>query len=372
MAQSAEDAAVIPMVLRSWLDRFSAYGWADLVWSVACVGTAWVVGRLVAGLLVRAMRRWARKTDTTVDDAVSEHLRRPIQWLGPLLGIYLVFPLITLPERTLADLRHGLLIAVIFGAGWALAKTVQSAEDVVRRRLEATDSDNLRARQLFTQTRGLRNILSFLISVLTVGAALVTFESVRQIGAGLLASAGVAGVVIGFAAQRSIATVVAGVQIAIAQPIRIDDVVIVEGEWGWIEEITLTFVVVRIWDLRRLVVPITYFIEKPFQNWTRVSADLLGTIELTLDFSVPVDAIRGELTRILEASPYWDRKVNNVQVTGTTDRAMVVRPLFGARNSGDQWNLRCEVREKLIAFVNERYPGALPRLRAEVTDPNRG
>jgi small-conductance mechanosensitive channel len=356
----------LPVHLRAALEALATYAWSDLVWSLGCVAVGWLLGRLVAGGLSRALRRWAQRTSSIVDDAIVEHLERPKRWLLPLVGVYLVFPLVTLPPGMLSSLHHALLIGVIVGVGWALTKAVQIVETVVRQRLEAADSDNLRARQLFTQTRGLRNILTFIITLVTAGAAMVTFEPVRQLGAGLLASAGAAGVVIGFAAQRSIATVVAGVQIAIAQPIRVDDVVIVEGEWGWIEEITLTFVVVRIWDLRRLVVPITYFIEKPFQNWTRVSADLLGTVELTLDFSVPMAPIREELTRILKGSRLWDGKVNNVQVVGATDRAMVIRPLFSAKNSGDQWDLRCEVREKLIAFVNANFPGALPRLRTEI------
>jgi small-conductance mechanosensitive channel len=356
----------MPTQLDAWLQAFSTYGWSDLGWSLGVLVIGWTIGRLAAEVFYRALSRWATTTDTTVDDTIAQHMKQPKKWLLPLLGIYVVFPLVTLPEGMLGWLRHALLIAVIVGAGWAASRAVQVIEAVVRQRLDATAEDNLRARQLYTQTRGLRNILVFLITVLTFGAVLITFDQVRQLGAGLMASAGVAGIVVGFAAQRSIATVVAGIQIAIAQPIRVDDVVIVEGEWGWIEEITLTYVVVRIWDLRRLVVPITYFIEKPFQNWTRVSADLLGAVELYLDYSVPVDELRAKLTEILEASEYWDGKVNNIQVTGTTEHAMVVRPLFSARNSGNQWNLRCEVREKLIAFIADKYPHALPRIRASV------
>jgi len=356
----------MPTQLDAWLQAFSAYRWSDLGWSMGVLAIGWTIGRLAAEVLYRTFARWAKATHTTVDDVIAQHMRQPKKWLLPLLGFYLVFPLVTLPDDMLGWLRHLLLIAVIVGAGWALSRVVQVVEAVVRQRLDATSGDNLRARQVYTQTRGLRNILVFLITVLTCGAVLITFEPVRQLGTGLMASAGVAGIVIGFAAQRSIATVVAGIQIAIAQPIRVDDVVIVEGEWGWIEEITLTYVVVRIWDLRRLVVPITYFIEKPFQNWTRVSADLLGTVELYLDYSVPIDELRRKLTEILEASEYWDGKVNNIQVTGATEHAMVVRPLFSAKNSGNQWNLRCEVREKLIAFVAERYPHALPQIRAQV------
>jgi small-conductance mechanosensitive channel len=172
--------------------------------------------------------------------------------------------------------------------------------------------------------------------------------------------------VIGFAAQKSLTTLLAGIQIAMTQPIRIDDVVIVEGEWGKIEEITLTYVVVAIWDLRRLIVPITYFIEKPFQNWTRISADLLGAVTLQVDYDVPVDALRAELTRILEASPLWDRKVNVLQVTDAKEHNLEVRALASASDAGRTWDLRCEVREKLVAFVLKNHPGSLPRVRATV------
>ena len=182
----------------------------------------------------------------------------------------------------------------------------------------------------------------------------------------MIASAGVAGIVVGFAAQKSLGTLLAGIQIALTQPVRIDDVVIVEGEWGRIEEITLTYVVVRIWDLRRLVVPITYFIEKPFQNWTRTSADILGSVFLHVDYGVPVDALRKELTRILEASPNWDRKVNVLQVTDAKERTLELRALASSSDASRSWDLRCEVREKLVAFVQANYPGSLPRLRATV------
>ncbi len=171
---------------------------------------------------------------------------------------------------------------------------------------------------------------------------------------------------VGLAAQKTIGTIIAGLQIAFTQPIRLDDVVIVEGEWGRIEEITLTYVVVRIWDLRRLIVPITYFIETPFQNWTRTSADILGTVFLYVDHTVPIDAVRAELQKILEASEAWDRKVCVLQVTNTSERAVELRALMSAADASLAWNLRCEVREKLVEFIRRDYPHALPRLRAEL------
>jgi len=189
------------------------------------------------------------------------------------------------------------------------------------------------------------------------------FDEVKRIGISLFASAGVAGVIIGLAAQRVIGAVLAGIQIAITQPIRLDDVVVIEGEWGRIEEITLTYVVVRIWDQRRLVVPSTYFFEKPFQNWTRTSAEILGTVFIYTDYHVSFDALRKELTRLLESTPLWDKRVNVLQVTDAKQNSVEVRALMSAKDSGTAWDLRVFVREKLIEFLQKNYPGSLPRTR---------
>jgi len=194
----------------------------------------------------------------------------------------------------------------------------------------------------------------------------MTFEKVRQLGTAILASAGIIGIILGFATQKTISTVLAGLQIAITQPIRVDDVVIIENEWGRIEEISLTYVVVRVWDLRRLVVPITYFIEKPFQNWTRVSADILGTVFIYADYTLPVQRLREELHSILRASDLWDGRAWGLQVTGTTERAIELRALMSAQDASSAWDLRCNVREKLLEFIQRNYPESLPRLRADL------
>ena len=195
---------------------------------------------------------------------------------------------------------------------------------------------------------------------------MMIFDNIRQLGVSLLASAGVLGIIVGLAAQRSISTLLAGLQIALTQPIRMDDVVIIEGEWGRIEEITLTYVVVRIWDLRRMVVPVTYFLEKPFQNWTRVSADLLGTVTIYTDYNIPVDALREELQRILKDSPRWDGKTWGLQVTNASERTVECRALMSAVDSSSAWDLRCEVREKMLDFLQRNYPASLPKIRAEL------
>jgi len=200
---------------------------------------------------------------------------------------------------------------------WLLIKTVYVLEDYVVGRFEVDVEDNLRARKIHTQLRVLKRIVIILVGIIALATMLMTFPKVRQLGTTILASAGIIGIVVGMAAQRTIATFIAGLQIAFTQPIRVDDVVIVENEWGRIEEITLTYVVVKIWDLRRLIVPITYFIENPFQNWPRVTADILGTVFLYVDHTVPIDAVREELHRILKASELWDGKVCVLQVTNT-------------------------------------------------------
>jgi hypothetical protein len=202
--------------------------------------------------------------------------------------------------------------------------------------------------------------------VVALSVALMTFPSIRHLGVSLFASAGVAGIVIGMAARPTIANLLAGIQIALTEPIRLDDVVIVNGEWGWIEEIGTTYVVVRIWDLRRLIVPLSQFIEQPFQNWTRVTADLLGTVIVYADYRVPVERVRQELHRILEASGMWDGKAWGLQVTDATERTIQLRALMSAPDSGKAWDLRCLVREQLVAFLQREYPDSLPVVRAEL------
>jgi len=232
--------------------------------------------------------------------------------------------------------------------------------------LDIDKTDNLRARRMVTQLRIFKKMVILIVGILAMAAILMNFEKVRQLGTSLLASAGIAGIIVGLAAQRSIGTLIAGIQIAITQPIRYDDVVIVENEWGRIEEITLTYVVVRIWDLRRLILPITYFIEKPFQNWTRTTSDILGTVFIYTDYTISVKRIRDEFARILKESTLWDGRVWNLQVTNATERGVELRALMSAPDASKAWNLRCEVRERLLGFIQENCSGNLPRFRAEI------
>jgi small-conductance mechanosensitive channel len=263
-------------------------------------------------------------------------------------------------------LRNGLSLVLIGAVAFMLYQLVEAAEALVLQRYRIDSSDNLEARTVYTQVTVLKKVATVVISIFTLASMLMIFESVRQFGTSILASAGIAGIIIGFAAQRSIATLLAGLQIAVTQPIRLDDVVIVENEWGRIEDISLTYVIVRIWDQRRLVVPITYFIEQPFQNWTRSSAEILGTVFFHLDYRAPLDAIRRKLDEILAESPYWDGKVKVLQVTDAKEHTLEVRALASAADASLAWDLRCEVREKLIQFLQEHHPESLPRMRAEL------
>jgi small-conductance mechanosensitive channel len=262
--------------------------------------------------------------------------------------------------------NHIINIGFIITLSWFLIRLIMVAEDYIASRYLINIPDNLNARKVLTQVRVIERILVVLVVMIAFSTFLMTFDKIRQFGASLLASAGIVGVILGFAAQKSIATFFAGLQIAITQPIRIDDVVIVENEWGWIEEINLTYIVVRIWDLRRLIVPPSYFIDKPFQNWTRTSASILGTVFIYADYKAPIQSIRNELKRILDNTDLWDKEVCNLQVTNATSQTIEIRALMSASTSPMAWDLRCLVREKLITFLQENFPESLPRYRIEM------
>ena len=258
-----------------------------------------------------------------------------------------------------------LLVAGIVLIGWALGVASHMAADLYLLRYRLDTSDNLLARRQVTQINILRRVTDTLIVLVTLGAALMTFEPVRQFGVSLFASAGVAGLVVGFAARPVLSNLIAGVQIAMTQPIRIEDAVVVENEWGVIEEITSTYVVVRLWDLRRLIVPLTYFMEKPFQSWTRDSTSLIGSVLLHVDFTAPVERLRAKLTEIVQASKLWDGQVVTLQVTDAKENSIELRALASARSAADTFALRCEIREKLVDFLQREFPTALPHARAE-------
>jgi len=324
------------------------------------------VAMLCHFLLVTILSRLAKRSSSGLDELVIKHFRRPVLWIMVVVAVRLTVDPVELPEgqESLAKTVSGMMLIVL--VSWLIINATHVLSDAVALRFKVDVKDNLRARKIHTQLRVLRRLIIIVVVIVAVASILMTFPKVKQLGTAILASAGIIGIVVGLAAQKTIGTFIAGLQIAFTQPIRLDDVVIVEGEWGRIEEITLTYVVVRIWDLRRLIIPITYFIETPFQNWTRVSADILGTVFIYVDHTVPIDAVRAELQRILEGSEWWDRKVCVLQVTNTSERTVELRALMSAEDASVAWTLRCHVREKLVEFVREKYPHALPRLRAEL------
>jgi small-conductance mechanosensitive channel len=351
-------------------------------WTTAAylVGVPVLLGLIGHFGVFKVLRKIAQSSGSPIDDSLVKHCYRPLQWTIVVFVIRLVLPTAlaeetqaNMPQGRLDGLRHILTInhvlslLLIATVSWLLIKAVYVLEDYVISRFEVGVKDNLRARKIHTQLRVLKRIVIILVGIIAMSTMLMTFPKVRQLGTTILASAGIIGIVVGLAAQRTIGTFIAGLQIAFTQPIRVDDVVIVENEWGRIEEITLTYVVVKIWDLRRLIVPITYFIEKPFQNWTRVTADILGTVYIYVDHTVGFDAVREELHRILKESKLWDGKVCVLQVTNTTERTVELRALMSAADASTAWSLRCEVREKLIDFIRGKYPQALPKLR--ITNP---
>ncbi len=320
-------------------------------------------------LLVKVAGRLARRSKSALDDLLIEHFTRPVRWLMVAFAVRMSIDVLDVSTGWGDFLKHIFGLVLVALVAWLLIKATYVFTDAVFLRFKVDVKDNLRARKIHTQLNVLRRIIIIVIVIIALASILMTFPRIRQLGTAILASAGIAGIVIGLAAQKTIGTFIAGLQIAFTQPIRLDDVVIVEGEWGRIEEITLTYVVVRIWDLRRLVIPITYFIEKPFQNWTRTSADILGTVFLYVDHTFPVDVIRSELRRILEGAEQWDRKVCGLQVTNTSERTIELRALISAADASLAWDLRCKVREKLIEFVQKNYPQCLPRFRAELDKP---
>ncbi len=331
-------------------------------WTLWFLLVSVLVGVIGHFFVFRILLALTRRTKSTMDNLFVKHCYRPLQWIAVLFVIRLFLPL-KLSVEYLTIAKQGLSLLFIGLISFLLIKTTYVLDGYVINRFDIDQKDNLRARKVRTQLNVLKRIVIIVVSLLALGMMLMTFEKVRQLGTTILASAGIIGIVVGMAAQRTIGTFIAGLQIAFTQPIRIDDVVIVENEWGRIEEITLTYVVVKIWDLRRLVVPITYFIEKPFQNWTRCTADLLGTVYVHVDYTVPVDVVRAELQKILKDSELWDGKVCVLQVTNTSEHAIELRALMSASDASTAWNLRCYVRERLIEFIQKNHPESLPKLR---------
>lgn len=325
--------------------------------------TAGVLGAfLLHWLLYRILFHLCSRTELHLDDRLIARSRGPARLAAAMIGLGVAAGIHPFPPPGPAIVSKVISLGWIWAAAWFCINLTFVFESALLRRYDISSADNLRARRIITQYKVFQRILYVLIVLLALAASLLAFEPVRKVGMGLLASAGIAGIVLGFSAQSTISNIFAGIQIALAQPIRLDDVVIVEGEWGRIEEIAFTYVVVRIWDQRRLVVPVRQFLERPFQNWTRTTAELLGTVTIHADYTVPVKQARAEVERICreEAGELWDGRLAMLQVTDAGPENITLRALISARDASRAWDLRCLVRERLIEWLASEHPESLP------------
>jgi small-conductance mechanosensitive channel len=340
-------------------------GAPDALVAAIVLALAAAIGLSIHGTIVRLLRRLTRERHPHIQSFLAR--TTSLTRFGLLvLALFIALPATPLDPDTKATIAQILALGSIILAGWTAIALVNITAELYLARLATTGADNLLARKHLTQIRVLTGTVNTLLTVATVGVALTTFEPLRQFGLSLFASAGVAGIIAGLAARPVLSNLFAGIQIALAQPIRINDGVVVENEYGRVEEITSTYVVVQLWDLRRMIVPLSYFIEKPFQNWTRDSTNLLGTVMIYLDYTAPVERVRARIEEIVKASKLWDEKVLGLQVTDLKESTIELRVVVSGRSSGDTFNLRCEIREKLIDFLQRELPGALPRRRQEV------
>jgi hypothetical protein len=325
----------------------------------------WGVYRLTR-VLDERLAEWAAKTESRLDDLAAALLGKSLRVVVPVMGVTFALPILNLPVRYTEHVKTATSILLIGAIAVILFQAVGVFENAMLGRFDIQASDNLQARKVYTRAHMLGRMIRVLIGVFAASSVLMLFDSVRHIGTTLLASAGIVGIVAGIAAQRTLANLFAGFQIALSQPMRQDDVVVVEGEWGRIEEITLTYVVVHIWDDRRLIVPLGYFIEKPFQNWTRNSARILGSVLVWVDYSFPVEEGRAALKRIIEGNPLWDGRYWNLQVTDANERSMQLRVLATSADSSKSWDLRCQIREQFVGFIRDAHPRSLPLVRAHL------
>ena len=338
-------------------------GWmVPAISAVIALCVVMIAYRTAIGVMRRLRRHWLSAM------VIVKLAESPGLAVATLFALQVVLQAASDELTGMSAARHGTAVLLIAAITWLVARMASAIAEVVALRYPADVADNLTARRIQTQTRVLTRTLASIAVIVGLACALLTIPGVRNIGASLLASAGIAGLIAGIAAKPILGNLLAGLQIALTQPIRLDDVVVIEGEWGRVEEIGRTYIVVVIWDQRRLIVPLQQIVEKPFQNWTRTGSEILGTVVLWVDYGVPVDVLRAELTRVCESSPDWDRRVCHIQVTDANERAMQVRALVSSTDSGRNWNLRCLVRERLVEFVQRSYPGCLPRVRVEATE----
>lgn len=327
-------------------------------------------GLLLYYLFFYFLKRRSANTKQFLPDLLERFLKTPGLILVLVILINLNFTAIKyyLPFGILQHTRHTIKILFILSITFLVMRAISFARELLVRYHAQRNYQDYTLRSVKTKFLLTQRILNVLVIIVAVSAILMTFTQVRQVGTTLLASAGVAGIVLGFAAQKSIGTLFAGIQIAVSQPIKIDDTVIIEGTFGTVGEITLTYVVINTWDEKRLIVPINYFIEKSIVNWTRVSSEVVGKVKIYTDYTLPVEDVRRQVLSWLEESPLWDRRSASVLVTDANERAIEVRATFTAKDAGDSWDLECMIREKMIAYIRDKYPHALPTARVNIIE----
>ena len=351
------------MEFEKLLGLLETSSWRVLIAAVIVVIAALIVHRVGAAII------WRISRNHPVSSAVARRCWRPARLVLPVLGLQGVWQAAADTLPFISTIRHGNALLLLAGLTWLAQRAVGGVAQGIVAQHPVDVEDNLNARRVHTQTRLLARTVSFMVVVAGLSMMLMTFPGARQLGASLLASAGVIGIVAGIAARPVFSNLIAGLQLALAQPMRIDDVLIVKGEWGRVEEITGTYVVLKVWDERRLIIPLQWFIENPFENWTRNSAHIIGTVFMWVDYRMPLQPLREAALRACEAAPEWDKRLCLLQVTEAGERSMQLRLLLTSATSSLNWDLRCKVREALVDFMQREFPQYLPVTRAELAAP---
>lgn len=336
--------------------------WRYLIMFALFVGSFFVLYWLYREIIKRIKMR-SRKTHTHIDDFILKLFRFPAVWLifSFLLNVFSSF--LKDDKGIFNVLQKVSEILLILSIGWFLIQLVRAISRYMQKKIDLNQENNIHERSKLTQVKMFEAIIIAIIIFVFIGIALMSIDVVKNVGKSLLASAGVIGIIVGIAAQRSVGQIFSGIQLAITQPIRIDDVVIVEGEWGRVEEINITYIVVKIWDERRLVVPTDYFLQKPFQNWTRSTSEVMGTVYLYVAYELPIDPLRKKLQEIVEQNKNWDGRTQNIQVTGSKEWYKEIRILVSSEDASKNWNLRVAVREAMVDYINEKYPGSFAKMK---------
>jgi small-conductance mechanosensitive channel len=341
----------------------------SFLWNITIAAVALIVGWLVKFIITKLLLFYSKDDDNySLFKSIVIHLGKPVTYFIPIFLLDVFSNWMRMDKLYYIPLEKLITISLTILFASILIKAVRILEDYIYHHYDLNKVDNLKERKIRTQIQFIRKFIIVVIGFVTTAIILLSFDSMRKIGTGLLTGVGIGGIIVGFAAQSSLGNLLAGFQIAFTQPIRIDDVLVVEGEWGHVEDITLTYVVLKIWDQRRLILPINYFIQKPFQNWTRISSEILGTAFLYMDYSIPIDAVRTEFQRLLDVSPLWDKRVSGIQVTDCKEKTIEIRALMSASDSSKAFDLRCYIRENLISFIQKNYPESLPKIRGDFQD----